>query len=192
MGGVILNIDYSLTEKAFSKLTSLNFDEIYGQHKQGKIFDLYETGKIPSDEFRQHLNKLLQIDVDNNMFDLAWNAMLLELPMEKISALKRISKQKNIYLLSNTNDIHYQFFKHYIDHVYSFEKFEKIFKRTYYSHLLGLRKPNPKAFQHILDENNLNPAETLFIDDTKGHLEGAKACGIHTHFLPSNDRLSFI
>jgi putative hydrolase of the HAD superfamily len=45
---------------------------------------------------------------------------------------------------------------------------------------MGLRKPNVASFLQIINENGLIPEETLFLDDTAGHLEGAKAAGLKT------------
>jgi len=57
------------------------------------------------------------------------------------------------------------------------------FDKVYLSHRIGMRKPNPEVFRHILDENGLNAADTLFIDDSPQHIEGAKSVGIRTIYM---------
>jgi putative hydrolase of the HAD superfamily len=53
----------------------------------------------------------------------------------------------------------------------------------YFSYEVGLRKPNLEIFNLILNENTLNPDETLFIDDSKQHVEAAKRLGIKAYWL---------
>ena len=60
---------------------------------------------------------------------------------------------------------------------------EHLFEKTYYSHLMGKRKPEADIFEQVLLENKLNPAETLFIDDSPQHLETAKKLGMQTYLM---------
>ena len=52
---------------------------------------------------------------------------------------------------------------------------------------MGLRKPNAEAFQYIVDEQGLDPKQTLFIDDSIQHIEGAKKMGFQTIHLVNTD-----
>jgi putative hydrolase of the HAD superfamily len=49
-----------------------------------------------------------------------------------------------------------------------------------------MRKPDKEIFEFVLQENNLDPAETVFIDDSIQHVQGAGACGINSYLLPKN------
>lgn len=176
LGGVLLDIDYTLTIKAFEKLGIKNFELVFSQFKQSRISDLFETGKISEKEFYQNVTK--ELSITRAEFDNAWNAMLLDFPKERFDLLKTIREKYNLYLCSNTNSIHHRAF---FDIINQFEEpFETLFDRVYYSHEVGLRKPNPLIFEHILQENNLKPEETVFLDDSPQHLEGARALGIKT------------
>ena len=53
----------------------------------------------------------------------------------------------------------------------------------YLSHELGFRKPNKSIFEYVLDNANIKPEETLFIDDTLDHINTAKTLGIQTKLL---------
>jgi HAD superfamily hydrolase (TIGR01549 family) len=115
--------------------------------------------------------------------------MLLDLPKHRISLLKDLNKKYDIYLLSNTNSIHISEFKNIMGYE-KYEVFYKLFKKVYYSHEIGFRKPNKEAFQLILDENNLNADEVLFIDDSPQHIEGAKNLGIKTYHLKYGEEVT--
>ncbi|MCB9062569.1 MAG: HAD family phosphatase [Halobacteriovoraceae bacterium] len=185
-GGVLIDIDYSLTEKAFENLSALNFKDYYSQHKQSSLFDSFETGKITAENFRVELISALKLPNDFTIFDRAWNAMLLDVPEVKLNQLQKLSSKYRLFLLSNTNMIHYDKFIQIIQTKQNFSTFEKNFEKVYYSHIFGLRKPDHNAFLKILDENNLLASETLFIDDTFGHLSAAKELGIHIHHHKTN------
>ncbi len=182
-GGVISNIDYHKSIEAFKKIGLKGFDEMYTQLKQTNLFDNLETGTIEPAEFRNELRAITQADLDDELIDEAWTAMLLDLPRQRLNLLEKVGKHYNIFLLSNTNAIHIQRYSKYIDQVYGTEKFRNLFKKAYLSHEIGMRKPHVEIFQYVLTQNNLSPNETLFIDDTPQHIEGAKKAGLNTFHL---------
>ncbi len=184
LGGVIIDIDYHKTINAFQNLGVINFDELYSQAKQNNFFDQFEIGKISSIEFREYIKKVSQLNLNNNQIDLAWNNMLLDIKSSKINLLNQLKEKYRIFLYSNTNEIHYNAFRKMIKTKFQNENLlEDIFEKTYYSHIINKRKPNPEGFLQILNENNLSAADTLFIDDTFGHIEGANKVGLQTYFL---------
>lgn len=184
LGGVLLNLNYSLTEAAFIKLGLTNFKTIYTQHLQTKLFEEFEKGNISSEEFRLSLRKHLRPDVSDVEIDAAWNAMLLDFPLERLQLLEKIKTNYRIFLLSNTNDIHLQAYSGYMQKTFGFKnELAHLFEKQYYSNRLGMRKPDSIIFEHVLTTNCLLPHETLFIDDSAQHIETAKKLGISTHWL---------
>lgn len=182
LGGVILNIDYNLTSKALKKLGIKDFDTIYSQANQNNVFNDFETGKLSSEDFTKYLKQFTPNKTDLKI-NKAWNAMLLDLPKERIQLLKSIKSNYRIFLLSNTNQIHVNAFSSYLDSEFGKNLFEGIFENHYYSNEIGFRKPNANAFNHVLNENGLIAQETLFIDDSIQHIEGAKKVGLNTEWL---------
>ena len=173
LGGVILNIDYNLTIKEFKKLGINNFENIFSQFKQSNFSDKFETGDISEHEFYKEIKKATNTSFTFNEFKKAWNAMLLDLPKDRIALLKKLSTDYRLFLFSNTNETHYKKFHENVEN-----DFNEIFEKTYYSHLFGNRKPTVNSFQKIVQENNLKVKETLFIDDSKQHIIGAEKAGI--------------
>lgn len=109
--------------------------------------------------------------------------MLLDLPEERLALLKQLKKEYRIFLFSNTNAIHLEAISNICQKHHAFSNLDHYFEKAYYSHLFGQRKPNPKAFQTILQENQLIANQTLFIDDSLQHVTGAKAIGLQTIYL---------
>lgn len=183
LGGVILNIDYFLTEKAFSKLGISDFKSLFSQAQQTQLFDNYEKGFISSNDFRTELKKYLPKNISNQEIDNAWNAILLDLPIERIELLEKFKTTHRTFLLSNTNDIHIETFNQYLQKDFAIPDLSNLFEKMYLSYKIGMRKPDSEIFELVLKENNLKPNETLFIDDSIQHVEAAKKLGINAYWL---------
>ena len=189
LGGVILNLDYAKTATAFKKIGAVNFDTLYSQAKQAELFNAFEKGAISSSAFRSSLKNQLSFSASNMRFDAAWNAMLLDLPKNRLQLINELSSQYNIFLLSNTNEIHIKAFKKIIEASVGYGYFENCFKKCYYSSEIGLRKPNADCFEMVVNSNGLSANKTLFIDDSIQHIEGAKKVGLKTYHLKKNQDL---
>jgi putative hydrolase of the HAD superfamily len=180
LGGVLLNLDYQLTKDAFVKLGVQDYDTHFTQAKQVSLFDAFETGKISEQFFFEGLRDLAGIDFTEQEILKAWNAMLLDFPIERKSLLLNLKKKFNISLLSNTNETHIRAFTKTIQKDIDLDSLSPLFHSVYYSNEIGLRKPTEEAFKYVLEQNNYIAEETLFMDDSAQHLEGAKKCGIKT------------
>ncbi|MGL4597894.1 MAG: HAD family hydrolase [Bacteroidia bacterium] len=192
LGGVLLNLDYTLTSKAFIALGMRDFDAIYTQAKQVGWFDAFDKGELTAEEFRNLLRTHLPENTSDLSIDLAWNAMLLDLPRKRLDMLRVLGKDYRIFLLSNTNEIHVAAFSNYLQTTYGISDFSDYFERWYYSCRMGMRKPDAEIFQHVLTENKLLAAETLFIDDSIQHIAGAKSIGLQTLFLPAGEEIDLL
>ena len=181
LGGVILNIDYQLTITTFNELGVENADLFYSKKVQNPIFDKIETGEISANSFLEELQKQTT-NASIKEVENAWNAMLLDLPQNRLDCIKKLKNNYKIFLLSNTNEIHIKAFRKKIGEQ-QWEAFSSLFDKMYLSHQIGFRKPGKKAFQIILEENKLKPNEVFFIDDSTQHIEAAKKLGINCHYL---------
>jgi glucose-1-phosphatase len=190
LGGVILNIDYQLTVNAFKKIGIENFDQLYSQKEQSLLFNKLETGHISKEDFFSEIEKIAPRPITHQQIISAWNAMLLDLPEERINLLKSLRYKYRIFLLSNTNRIHVESFSTYIDHIYGDSLFKNLFHSVYYSCEIGMRKPDREIFEFVLRKNSLVSNETLFIDDSIQHIEGARKLGIQTQLLEKGKTIS--
>lgn len=183
LGGVLLNIDYQLTNRAFTDLGVKNFTELYSQFHTDTLFGDLETGRVSEEEFIARLRPHLPASVTSQQIIAAWNAMLLDYPLARLQLLQQLRLHYNLYLLSNTNAIHLREVNAILERSRGIPSLAAFFDRSYYSHLIGLRKPEKEAYQLILDENNLRPEETLFIDDTLPNIDAAQKLGIQVIHL---------
>lgn len=184
LGGVILNIDFALTEQAFEKLGLSGFSQYMTRFHITSFFKEYEVGRISDAEFIQELRVLLPQPVSDEAIITAWNALLLDFPAERIELLLNLKNHYRLFLLSNTNSLHFQAFQQQL-HAQTGFLMEDLFEKTYYSHACHLRKPDAAIYELVIKENNLLPAETLFMDDTETNFSGAQEVGLQViHIKP--------
>ena len=189
LGGVFLDVDYSKTQQSFIDLGIENFDEFYQQSFSDPLFVQLEKGTITPEIFYDHFRLSTSTILTDEAIKTAWNAMLGKFRKSSIAILQGLKKKFNIYLLSNTNAIHYDAFTQIHYQQFGHRNFDQHFHKTYYSHLIQQRKPDAAAYEIILRENGLRAAEILFIDDTLKNIEGAKATGIKVLHLKNEELL---
>lgn len=189
-GGVIINIDYTRTRQAFIDLGFDGFDEYFSQHQQMEVFNKLDVGKISGEDFFKEIKKIMPDGAGIEQVRDAWNAMLLDFPGENFELLKKLKEEYRTFLFSNTNEPHLEYYFPKVEEKFGLATIDPLFEKAYYSCRFGMRKPNPESFQKILDENALEPGETLFIDDSPQHLEGASKTGIRTYHLKHPEKLT--
>ncbi|ARV08121.1 haloacid dehalogenase [Winogradskyella sp. PC-19] len=136
----------------------------------------YEIGRITTSEFINfYKDKFPYLSV-KQIVD-AWNYIIKDFPAHRLDFAKKLkNKNYNLILLSNTNEMHIDFIK---ENVSFYDEFKNCFDKFYLSHEIHLRKPNTDIYNFVLSENNLNPNECLFIDDTKENTDTAYKLGLH-------------
>ncbi|HEV2480163.1 MAG TPA: HAD family phosphatase [Puia sp.] len=184
LGGVILNLDNRRTEEAFARLGVKNLRQSFGLGHADSFFKDYEVGKITDQQFIDSIRTMGGLDgvTDQEIID-AWNALLLDFPAERIELLKALRKRYRIFLFSNTNSLHLAALRNIYTQTFGSGTLDDHFERTYYSHLLGMRKPERESYEHILRENGLRGQETLFVDDAIVNVEGAEQAGLKGLYL---------
>lgn len=187
LGGVLLNLSVETTLQQFAALSGLTTEQVRDIHRAHPEFLAYEAGRMSSQEFRQGLRTIFDVDAPDVVLDECWNAMLGELPIERVQLLHQLKAKYNTYLLSNTNEIHLARVEQIVHRSHGLTSLDPLFHKTYYSHLLKLRKPDPAIYQHVLDENGLSASETIFLDDSIPNLNGAASIGIHTFHVARPD-----
>ena len=182
LGGVLFDLDYQKTQLAFSKL---GLDEVFSKKTQNELFDDLEEGKISGDDFLTLLSEssTLSIKPTKNQLIQAWNDMLLGIPNHQFELLEELKSKYRLFLFSNTNEIHIKAVWEHLIQKHNKQNLDEYFEVVYLSNELGIRKPKPHSFDYIIKQNNLNPTETLFIDDSPQHVEGAKKAGINSFWL---------
>lgn len=174
-GDVFINLDKPATFREMQKLGLVGLTaEMDATNKA------YEKGEISTRAFIQfyqnHFPRLSETELVS-----AWNAIILDFPSHRLEFLKQLQQQAahRIFLWSNTNALHLERVQEVMGQQ-NYKAFLSYFEKHYFSHELGMRKPEPICFTSILEEQNLRPEETLFIDDTPDNTAVASRLGLQT------------
>jgi FMN phosphatase YigB (HAD superfamily) len=179
LGGVLLNLNFGAIERRFQELLGNDYYLLFRDLKTQNIFNKFEIGAFSEEIFLDYFLKSTKLTHEQVL--TAWNSILLDLPLHRLDFLKRLRKDYNIYLLSNTNYTHVQKIEADLKTQYGIQDFRKeFFEIGYYSFEMGMRKPENRIFQAVLEDANLNAADTIFIDDNKNNIKSAANLGIQT------------
>ena len=172
-GDIFINLDYQATKNAFKNLglTEWN-DELQA------INQLFEKGMVSEETFLSTLQKYTQ-QASLQEIKQAWNALLSDFPMERLEFLENLQPNYTLFLLSNTDSIHIQEVKDKFGLPF-FERFYNCFTKVYFSFEMHMRKPDVEIFEFVITEQNLNPTETLFIDDRTENTQSASKVSLQT------------
>jgi putative hydrolase of the HAD superfamily len=175
LGVVIINIDQEKTLRAFERL-GIDLEDI---NESMPIFKQYEKGEISDEDFIRTLKTALKGSATEDQIIKAWNAMILDIPTHRFRLIEKLREHYKVYLLSNTNSIHIKEIRDYINTYHQNEDWQNTFDKMFLSYEIGLRKPEPGFYEHVLNEINLKADETIFIDDSRANIKGAEKLGIN-------------
>ena len=189
LGGVLLNLDFEKTFKAFTLLGVADFQTYFQQSHSNPLFERLEQGQVEPAGFYAEFRQATGLSVPDKAIADAWNAMLLDFRDASMEYLKGLQGRYRLFLLSNTNQIHLEAFREIYFRQYGNHGFDAHFEKTWYSHEIGLRKPNVQCYLEVLGQKALHPGETLFIDDTLINIHGAQKAGLHTIHLQKGETI---
>jgi HAD superfamily hydrolase (TIGR01509 family) len=185
LGGVLLNLDPDRTRRAMVDLGIGHFEQLFTVHKATELFNRLETGGVEPRLFVDTLIREADRPVTAIQVVDAWNAMLLDYRQDSLRFIEQLKQKRHVLLFSNTNAIHYEAFQLSLRETTPWRRMEDLFHTAYFSHILGRRKPEPTAYEAIVEEQELDPAATLFIDDNLQNVLGARTAGLMAyHLLP--------
>ena len=192
LGNVIIDLDIPRTTIEMGRL-------MRHPDKQNEVWATleptllqYETGFISDELFINALIHHSRPNVYAQQVIRAWNAMLIDIPSERLGFIKELKRRGYaVFLLSNTNAIHLDWVNKYMIKHYDAPSLDLWFDKSYYSHLIQRRKPDVSCFEYVLSDAMIDHAETLFIDDIYANIEGAQAAGIRgLHLTGGHDLVS--
>lgn len=181
LGNVLLNYDLSKAAAQFSKESKVSFLKVWFHFLTSSAEYEYACGKISSRAFYERAKRALRFETGYRAFCRLWNGIFCE-NAGMADLLKELRCHYPLYLITNTNALHYT----YIKKNYTLLKY---FKKKFASHEAGCRKPEPLIYRKVLVAIHLRPEETIFIDDNPLFVRGAKKVGMHALHFKNRDQL---
>ena len=192
-GNVIIDLDIDRTWASLQHFVGDDYaQKLKAVYPVGDVFIDFEVGKISEQTFLETLRSVANAPLSIRQVKEAWNAMLLTIKPERFEMLLRLRKNYRVFLLSNTNETHLSFVDGYLRTIYGFdiEYFgQTYFDKAYYSHIIGLRKPNDNIYEFVLNGAGLKAEESLFFDDVLENTEGAKRVGLNVYLHRVGDEI---
>ena len=182
LGGVLYDIDVNITAQEFKKMGVKDMQALHKALSEGKIYEGMDTGTCKPADFRITVREVSGIDLTDQQIDHAWNSLLVSFPEHRVKLLLGLKNHYRILLLSNTNAIHYDYYSHKFRVNYGFT-FDMLFDKVYLSYRLGMRKPGQAIYKHVIEDSNLVPQKSVFIDDLSENTAAAKSTGLQAIHL---------
>ena len=189
LGGVLIQLQPAETDACFCALTGSRtaYQQALKNWYSSGLFEQFEIGHLSEEEFITGIQAQLPDGASRAQIEMAWNVMLKKIPASGLQLVEDLQLNGyGVYLMSNTNSIHLRDFRAIVQREHGIRDFDSLFDGAYYSHLIHARKPHAAPFEHVIKDAQLNPNETLFIDDNAPNLVGARQAGLHTLWHPTN------
>lgn len=185
-GNVLFDLDLPAIERNLKLLCGENFAAAKEKLLRDKVFELYETGGLSTEEFVDTLRLAAQPPLTEGQVVAAWNSIFIGMPKARFEMLLQLRQRYKVFLLSNINDLHASWIDDYMVREHGIGDFHaRYFDGVYYSHLIRLRKPDREAYEYVLADAELIPEETVFFDDMEINVEAARELGIRGILHPA-------
>lgn len=182
IGNVIMHFDFApavahYVDRSSHTLTD-PLSEVAG------IKDRLESGQMGSEDFVTFAIDTFGYKGTREEFIQAWNAIFtINEPMVKV--INTLADAGHtLYHLSNTNGLH-------MDYLRTLDVFQR-FHGGIYSHEVNCMKPDDQIYEITIRNLNLNPAETIYIDDLPANAEAGKRHGFLTHLYDGAQHEKFL
>jgi len=185
LGNVLYDIDFKKMNAGFTSLGIKDIETHFTLNQSHQLFLDLEMGFINEQAFFDGFRKLSNLPVTNDQITIAWNSLLVGFRKSSIQWVKENNKTYPTFLYSNTNQIHCDHFIPEFEREVADYPFEALFQKPYYSHKMGMRKPDPVSFTYILEKEGLVAGETLFVDDNEPNIIAAASVGLKVLHLKS-------
>lgn len=190
-GGVLVDLDIEGCLSAFEAAGARDIRQyVTGTNELGFFRD-YESGVISTPQFRDAIRKYIGQPLEDREIDRIWNSELRTIPEGKLALLERLQQRFRLFLLSNTNELHWESGAA----TFSFrgKDMRNCFEKLFLSFRMHVVKPEPEIFLRAVREAGLQASETLFIDDSEKNCRAAASVGLQTaHYIPGTDLESLI
>jgi putative hydrolase of the HAD superfamily len=173
LGRVVIDIDFNKVVACWAGHAGCEVAQLAGRFSwRDEFYQRHEKGEISDAEFFAALRKLLGIELSDAQFLEGWNKIFAGEMPGIAPLLARAAKRLPLYAFSNTNAAHVDHFSPRYASVLGH------FREIFLSSSIGLRKPDAKAYDHVVQAIGIPASRIVFFDDLAENIEGAQARGL--------------
>ena len=173
LGNVIVDIDFNRVLGAWSDFSRVPLATLKQTFTMGNAFHQHERGEITDEAFAEVLCHEMELPLSYEQFAHGWQAVFVGLRPEVIAIMQKLREQGHrVVVLSNTNRLHTTFWPG------EYPQIRDAADRIYLSQDLGMRKPEARIYQHVLQAEGFSAEDAVLFDDNADNIEGANQLGI--------------
>ena len=183
LGNTLVFFDYCYFYDGVAKLEkNVNARKLKKYFTDNKFDSKIGSGKLNIKQAFKILKKKFNLRISYADFyylycDIFWENSAMKNFLEN----KLLDSKYRLFMLSNVDSSHINFIDNNFPYV-------KNVKKRILSYKVKCIKPDRKIYDHVLNRFNIDPAESLFIDDLKNNILTAKAFGFNTIHYTSHKR----
>jgi glucose-1-phosphatase len=178
-GGVLIEISFDRVFARWADLAGVDVELVKGRFTHGESYQGHERGELAHPAYFQSLREELGIELTDAQFADGWNQVFGPEHEETVALLHRLRDRVPLYLFSNTNPFHFDYWsKRYAEALGPF-------RRMFISCQMGVRKPDREAFVEVASAIGVTPQRILFFDDTVANIDGAREAGMQAVLVRS-------
>jgi len=177
LGNVVLPFEHrqiavKLYEKSREK-AQFSPDEVFKFmfDRENGLVNLYEEGLVSSLEFFMTIKNQYKLEMDFEGFKGIWNPIFWENPEVNELILYLKKKCYPVFLLSNTNELHFSYIIEHYPIVHAMDEWILSFE-------VGAKKPKKRIYDVIFEKMNVDTHEVFYVDDIDRYVEAAKGYGL--------------
>ena len=191
LGVVLINLNRPECMRAFKELGLYNIEEMTSLAIHKGIFADFELGNTNKEGFFNSVRQLTDKNISNEDINRAWLMMIEDIPQYKLDLIISLKKNYNVFLLSNTNEIHWEYCR---DNIFCTKgrKLSDYFDKVFLSYEMHKLKPEEDIFYQLIKECDINPSESILIDDAEQNCLSAKKLGFKTYAPAANEDWSYV
>jgi FMN phosphatase YigB (HAD superfamily) len=179
-GGVICTFDYRIFCERLARRTGRTTDEVFALVFDGDLQVAFEAGALSGPDYHRKLMGLLGTEMSYDEFFRIYGDIFTEV-LPTCDLLRRLAARYPLYLLSDTNEIHFGYVRQTVEVV-------RLFEQCVVSYEVGVLKPDPRIYQEVLRRSGVPAEACVFIDDRPGNVEGARRVGMQALLFQSAER----
>ncbi len=173
LGNVIVDIDFNRVLGVWSDLGRVPLAILQKRFQMGEHFEQHERGEISDEQFATSLCAELGISLSFEQFTAGWQAIFIGVRQEVIALMHKLRQQGNrVVILSNTNRLHCHYWP------VQYPGVQQAADKIYLSQDMGMRKPEWRIYQTVLEEEGISADQAIFFDDNPANIDAARALGI--------------
>lgn len=181
LGGVLVHLDWDKVCAPLARLSDQTYDAVMKEVRNGPIVESSMLGHLTPQEFHRSLCAKINVDIDFDPFIDTWNG-LLDADEDMASFVEELGTDHRLVLASNTDATHFAFAREHF-------RVMQVFDQLFLSYEIGLLKPDPAYFHHVLYGLWASPGDCIFIDDRAENVQVARGTGINAFVFESTDKL---